>query len=423
MTDVPTNPPPRLWRSRLVPASFGAQPPVVRSLALIAFFVALGFGIVVPALPLFARQFGVGHEAAAAVISIFAVMRLVSVVGGGRVANRFGERNTLAAGILIVAVSSLLTGLAQSYPQLLVLRGVGGIGSAMFTVSASALLLRTVPNEGRAQANGVFIGGFLVGGISGPALGGLITGVNPRAPFFIYSATLVAAAYVGLRRLPELEQAGAVKASDVPTMSLAEAWSSRAYRAAVITQLADNWAIVGVRSALLPLFVVEILHRRPYWTGIGFLLLALVNAGMLLPAGRWADTKGRKPVMFAGLTICALGFAILALSPSLPGFLGSMLVLGFGSGMLDVAPSAVVGDLANGRRAGTPVAVNQMAGDLGSITGPLVAGRLADHVGYTSAFTMSAVVLAAASGFVAVMPETRRASSPDVVADQEPGVP
>ena len=420
-----------MWRTRLVPESFRAQPPVVRSLALIAFFVALGFGIVAPALPLFARQFGVGRQAAAAVISIFAVMRLISVLGGGRLANRFGERRVLATGILIVAVSSFLTGLAQSYAQLLILRGAGGVGSAMFTVSASALLLRTVPGAKRAQANGVFIGGFLVGGISGPALGGLITGISPRAPFFIYALTLVAAATVGLRRLPQLEHADAAVAADVPTMSLREAWGNGAYRAAVFTQLADNWAIVGVRSALLPLFVVEVLHRRPYWTGLGFLLLALVNAAMLLPAGQWADTRGRKPVMFAGLTICASGFALLASWESLPGFLLSMLVLGFGSGLLDVAPSAIVGDLADGRRAGTPVAVNQMAGDLGSITGPLVAGRLADHVGYGSAFVMSAIVLGTASGFVAVMPETRRdgADSADAIADTPnapevtPGVP
>lgn len=419
-----------MWRTRLVPESFRTQPPVVRSLALIAFFVALGFGIVAPALPLFARQFGVGRQAAAAVISIFAVMRLVSVLPGGRLANRFGERRILATGILMVAVSSLLTGFAQSYVQLIILRGAGGVGSAMFTVSASALLLRTVPSAKRAQANGVFIGGFLVGGISGPALGGVITGISPRAPFFIYAATLVAAASVGLRRLPQLEQRSESETAvvaDTPTMSLREAWRSAAYRAAVITQLADNWAIVGVRSALLPLFVVEVLHRRPYWTGLGFLLLALINAAMLLPAGHWADTRGRKPVMFLGLTICGSGFALIAVWESLPGFLLAMAILGFGSGMLDVAPSAIVGDLADGRRAGTPVAVNQMAGDVGSITGPLVGGRLADHVGYTAAFTMSAIVLGIASGFVVVMPETRRDSEvsadPSPLPDAAPGVP
>ena len=98
--------------------------------------VAVGFGVVAPAIPVYAREFGVGRTAAGAVISAFAFMRLVSALGSGRLVNRIGERLVLATGIGIVAVSSALAGLAQSYVQLLLLRGVGGIGSAMFTVSA-----------------------------------------------------------------------------------------------------------------------------------------------------------------------------------------------------------------------------------------------------------------------------------------------
>lgn len=398
---------PRTWRSRLVPAGFSAQPPAVRSLSLIAFFVALGFGIVAPSLPLFAKDFGVGRQAASAVISIFAIMRLVSVLGGGKLANRFGERRVLAIGILIVALSSLLCGFAQNYTQLFILRGAGGIGSAMFSVSASALLIRTVAPENRGQAQGIFIGGFLIGGISGPAVGGIVTGISLRAPFFFYAATLVAAAYVGLSRLPRLEHAEAAAAVDTPSMSLKEAWRHSGYRAAVITQLADNWALMGVRSALLPLFVVEALHRKPYWTGVGFLIVALINAALLLPAGRWSDTNGRKPPMVLGTLLCAAGFALLAADENLVGYLLSMVLVGFGSGLLDVSPGAVTGDISGGRKAGTPVAVMQMAGDLGSIAGPFIAGTLADSYGFGAAFWLSVAILLVAAAFSSVMKETR----------------
>lgn len=408
MSDAPHEPMvPRTWRSRFVPASFAAQPQAVRSLSLIAFFVALGFGIVAPALPLFAREFGVGRQAAAAVISIFAIMRLVSVLGGGKLANRFGERRILSLGILIVAASSMLCGFSQSYLQLFILRGLGGIGSAMFSVSASALLIRTVAPEGRGQAQGIFIGGFLIGGISGPAVGGIVTGISSRAPFFVYAATLIAAAWVGLSKLPRLEQAEAIAAAQGESMSLREAWTHSGYRAAVVAQLADNWAIMGVRSALLPLFVVEGLHRRPYWTGIGFLIVALINAALLLPAGRWSDTKGRKPPMLLGLGLCSAGFALLALEQNLAGYLIAMVLVGLGSGMLDVSPGAVTGDISQGRKAGTPVAVMQMAGDVGSVTGPFIAGRLADQYGYGPAFAVSAGVLFLAGAFASLMKETR----------------
>src|ERR1700729_3787640 len=71
----------------------------------VAFFVALGFGIVAPALPVFARDFGVGRAAAGAVISAFAVMRIGFALPAGRLVDRLGERLVLATGIGIVAVS------------------------------------------------------------------------------------------------------------------------------------------------------------------------------------------------------------------------------------------------------------------------------------------------------------------------------
>src|SRR4029079_19444298 len=104
--------------------------------------VALGFGLVAPALPLFAREFGVGKLAAGAVVSAFAFMRLAMAPFVGRLVNAFGERVMLATGIGVVAVSSLLAGFAQSYWQLLVLRGAGGIRSVHITGTWGA---RAVP--------------------------------------------------------------------------------------------------------------------------------------------------------------------------------------------------------------------------------------------------------------------------------------
>ncbi len=115
-------------------------------LAAVAFSVALGFGIVAPVIPIFAKEFGVGETAAGLVISAFAFMRLCFSPAGGALVNKFGERVIMATGIGIVAVSSLLTGLAQTYEQMLILRAVGGVGSVMFSVSAHSLLLRAVPH-------------------------------------------------------------------------------------------------------------------------------------------------------------------------------------------------------------------------------------------------------------------------------------
>src|SRR3954471_16495372 len=196
--------------------------------------VALGFGLVAPALPLFAREFGVGRAAAGAVVSAFALMRLVMAPFVGRLVNALGERVLLAAGIGVVAVSSVLAGLAQSYWQLLVLRGAGGVGSIMFSVSAASLLVRVTPSHLRGRAVGLWSGGFLLGGIAGPGLGGVITSVSIRLPFFLYAGTLTVAGSVALVALRSTPLADKTDASGVARTTLGTAFRMPAYRAALM---------------------------------------------------------------------------------------------------------------------------------------------------------------------------------------------
>jgi MFS family permease len=378
-------------------------------LVVVAFFVALGFGIVAPALPLFARSFGVGKAAAAAVISAFAFLRIVGAFPAGRLIDRVGERLVLGTGIGIVAVSSLLAGLAQSYWQLLVLRGAGGIGSAMFSISAMSLLVRMVGRERRARAVGLWQGGFLLGGIAGPGLGGVVTGVSQRLPFFLYAGTLAVAGAVALVALRATPLGDRADAAGGPRTTLPAALRDPAYRAALVTVFADAWASMGVRAALIPLYVQEALHRGPVWTGVGFWCVAGVNGLVLLPAGQFADRVGRRPVLVAGCALSMSSFVLLALTTSLPTYLVAMGALGFGSGLLDVAPGAVVGDVVVGR--GGPVfAAYSMSGDVANVVGPVATGALAE-ASYGDAFALTAGILAFATLSGVVMPETKDAST------------
>lgn len=387
---------------------FRDLPREVAILAAVSFTVALGFGIVAPAIPAFARQFGVSVAAAASVISVFALMRVVGALPAGRMVDRFGEPGVMAAGIAVVAVSSVLAGFSRSFVQLMVLRGSGGLGSAMFSVSAQALLLGSVPSGQRGRASGLYSGGFLLGGISGPALGGLATAWSLRAPFFIYGGLLIVPAIIAavvLHHGPHRPAAVGQKSAR-SLAGLARALRSRAYRAAASANLADGFAALGVRGAIVPLFVRDILHRSAVWTGIGFLIFAALNGAALLPGGRLADTLGRRPVIIAGCTISAGGMAMLALWPGLWVYLAAVAVSGLGSGLLDVAPSAMIGDILD-RGGGTLVAFYQMAGDVGTVVGPVAAGLFVDTASYAAAFTLAAAVLGVAAVLGFFSPETR----------------
>jgi MFS family permease len=392
---------------------FAGLPREAAILSAVSFTVALGYGIVAPCIPAFARQFGVSVAAAATVISAFALMRVAFALPAGRLVDRLGSRRVMAIGITVVAVSSMLAGLSQSFVQLLVLRGVGGLGSAMFSVSAQALLLASVPGDQRGRASGLYTGGFLLGGITGPALGGVIAAWSLRAPFFLYGALLVVPAVIATVALGSVARQGAPQATATARESLtvlAGALRSRAYQAAAAVNLADGFAIIGIRGAIIPLFVRDSLHRSATWTGIGFLVFAALNGAALLPAGRVADTLGRRPVMVAGCAISAAGLLLLAVLPGgLWAYLGALAVAGAGSGLLDVAPSAMLGDLlsAQARQGGILVAFFQMAGDAGTVTGPVVAGYLVDSASYPAAFGLAGGVLVAAALLAVLAPEIR----------------
>lgn len=398
------------------------MPPDVGVLAAIAFCVALGFGIVVPALPVYATEFGVTAFLAAAVISVFALMRLISAPVAGGLVNRVGERVVLASGLMIVAVSSFLAGLAQDYVQLLVLRGIGGTGSAMFTVSAMALLLRTTGPNQRGRAASAFQAGFLLGGITGPVVGGLVVGISIRAPFFVYAGTLAMATVVALLFLkkpepkPDVTQAADPEAlapvADEAPASIRRALRSGAYRAALAANFVNGLVTFGIRTSLVPLFVVEALLRDPSLAAIGFAFAAVTQAISLLPAGRMTDQRGRRPALIIGMATTLVGVTMLTITTEPFLFVAAMAVMGIGTAFLGSTPPAIVGDIMGSAKGGSVVAAFQMIADVGAIAGPLMAGFLADRLGYHWAFGSAVAVVVIALVMALVMPETRKAEEP-----------
>lgn len=403
-------------------------PREVAILTAVAFAVALGFGILIPVLPVFARTFDVSALEASAVISVFALVRFVTSPLAGGLVDRFGERTTMTSGLLIVAVSSFAAGFSQTYPQLLLLRGVGGLGSSMFTVSAMALLLRVVATEQRGRAAGAFQGGFIIGGVAGPAVGGLVVAWSIRAPFFVYAAALLLAAAISLiflsgTRLQEREHE--VAAGDENKLEqLRTALRDRAYQAAITTNLVTGFVVFGLRSSAVPLFVVEGLGETATIGGIGFLIAAGIQALLLLPAGRMADTVGRRRAMqwgtigtgigmvvLTGADIAANGWGTPAVAATALFFI-AMAVQGAAGAFLGSAPSAVVGDVMGGRRGGIVVATFQMMADLGAIVGPLLAGLIIDAADFDWAFGLGVLFSMLAVVFVLRMPETLRRERP-----------
>jgi DHA1 family tetracycline resistance protein-like MFS transporter len=393
---------------RAVRMRFGpGLPRGIHVLAAAAFVIAIGYGLVAPALPAFARSFDVGLTAASAVVSAFALFRLGFAPVSGRLVGRIGELRTYLIGLGIVAASTGACAFAARYWQLLLFRSLGGIGSTMFTVASVSMLVRLAPPTMRGRASGLWATGFLLGNVTGPLVGGGLVVFGLRAPFVVYAGMLlVAMALTGLL-LRGREEFSTAAGEQAPLLTVRTALGHPAYRAALSAAFANGWAVFGVRVALVPLFVVEALGRTESWAGIALAVFAAGNAVTLVTAGRLADRRGRRPPILAGLAVSAAATAVLGLVPTLPLFLAVSLVAGLGSGLVNPPVNAAVADVVGSQaRGGKVLAGFQMAADVCAIVGPLVAGAVAQVAGFGAAFGLTGLVGALALVLWLRAPET-----------------
>ena len=367
-----------------------------------------------PAIPVFAKSFGVNNAAIGLMVSAFAITRFASGLISGVLVDKFGERAVFSTGVFMVSLFTFLAGVAQNYEQLLFFRGAGGLGSSMFSVAASSVILRSVGDDQRGQVQSVYQGSFIVGGMAGPAIGGLLSVISLRAPFFVYSVLLFCSGVVALFFLKGDSIGAKVKDSKAESATtIREAFAMPAYRIALVLAFIGTWVFFGMRASILPVFVTEELNSTTAVVGYGFALSAIVQGAILLKAGRFSDEKGRRAASIIGANIVFVGVLILTFAVNTWMFLLSMIFLGFGGAFLSTTPASMVGDVMKGK-GGKVIAIFQMAGDAGMIFGPIIIGWISDVYSYRTAFGFSAAIFAIALVLVYKIPETRNVEGPQV---------
>jgi MFS family permease len=393
---------------------FKDLPREVSILVAASFFVAVGFGIVLPAIPVFAKSFGVNNAAIGLMVSAFAITRFASGLISGTLVDKFGERAVFSSGVFMVALFTFLAGLSQSYEQLLFFRAAGGLGSSMFSVAAGSVIMRSVDDANRGRAQSVYQGSFLLGGIAGPAIGGLLSVISLRAPFFVYSGMLICSGTVAhffLKgdKIGKVDKS--VDTSDHTTVR--EALAMKPYRIALVLSFIGAWVFFGLRASILPIFVTEELNSTTAVVGYGLALSAVIQGLILLKAGRYSDEKGRRAASIIGAQVVLLGVLLLTFSVNVWMYLVAMAILGFGGAFISITPASIVGDVIKGK-GGKVIAIFQMAGDAGMMVGPIIIGAVSDLFSYRAAFGMSAAIFVIALVLVYQIPETRNVEEPQV---------
>ena len=376
-------------------------PREVQVLTIASFFVAVGFGVIVPAIPIFARTFGVSNAAIGLIVSSFAIVRMSSGLVAGRLVDRFGERLVYSSGISFVSLSIFAAALAQNYWQLLIFRAVGGIGSMMFSVAAGSVIYHSVDDDRRARANSLYNGSFVIGGISGPAIGGLLIAISPRAPLMIYGITLAcsgATAYFFLRGKYIDNKDAHMESAEVRTIT--QSLKISPYRIALVIAFINGFISVGLRNTTLTLFMTEEVGAAPSAIGLGFTISALATGLFLLRAGKLSDLEGRKKSAVIGYVITTVALLLFVQMGSISVFYIAMAVFGAGGAFTGTISGSLVGDILTGK-GGRVIAFSQMMGDAGAVVGPIAFGLIADHYGFSTSFVAAVIINAIA--FIAAL--------------------
>jgi MFS family permease len=400
------------------------------------FVIVLDVTIVAIALPAMQADLGFSTTALGWVITAYTLVFGGCLLVAGRLADRIGRRRTFAAGLALFAAASLACGLAPSGPFLLAARAVQGVGAALVSPAALALVTSARP-EGRARARalGWWTAAAAGGGASGWVLGGVLSGLLDWRWVFLVNVPLCAAAAALAPRVlaewrdpraPRLDVAGAILATTglaslVLAFTLIESQGPLArptlaafaaavgllaafarveasvshplLERAVVTRcgvLGPN-AVAAVLTAatgppilLCTLHAQQILGLAPATAGLLFAPVNLAVIGGSLAGPRVVAAIGERAAMAGGLLAVATGaLALHAVSPTAPALtslLGGFLVLGAGLGVASVASTARGTDAVGGDDQGLASALLATSAQLGTALGlaiilPIAAAR------------------------------------------------
>jgi len=399
------------------------RPPLPPGFGIIWTTVALdlvGFGIVLPVLPLYARRYHASAATAGALVAAFSLAQLLASPLWGRVSDRVGRKPVLIVSLVGTALGSLFTGLATGLVLLFVGRLVDGASGASVSVAQASVADFARPDE-RARLFGLLGAAFGLGFVLGPALGGLLAPISPRLPFF--AAALVAGvnALVAVRRLPETKRAPgrpavpnpreAVAAADgpVPPPPSGPAARPAAWRQPpVLLLIGVSFLSLVAFSAFegtFSLFSEERLGLRESSAYFVFfiigVLIVLVEIGLVHPVVRRVGERG---ALQAGLVLNAAGLAVLPAVHSRWWLAPSLILLTAGEGLITPTLASTVAGQVEPRERGEVLGVQQSAGGLARVIGPSLGGVAFGAFGAGMPYAAGAVVVAVAAGGLALAP-------------------
>jgi multidrug resistance protein len=390
-----------------------AENQILMWVCLVIFVNQLGFGIIVPVTPIYARTFGVSEAAIGLVVAIYGLGRFLFSVPVGQAADRFGRKRTIFVGTILTCVGSLLCGLAGDFTQLLIFRFIAGIGSTTVITGTQIVVADVATRENRGRMMSTYQGFFSFAVGVGPSVGGVVALLSgPRAPFFVFACLTLVAGAIALTQLPETGRSRSERAAAAPVPAgqpgvVRQLLTSVGFLAVSLVTFQAAFNRTGALFSVVPLMAVERLGLDAAAIGFALTIGNLCNMAVIAVSGFLVDRYGRKPVIVPSCLMSAMAFAGFAYALGYPTFVLSAVLWGVGTALGGSASAAYAADQAPPGGNGVTMGIYRMLSDAGYVIGPALLGLIAEQRGAEAALlTSAAIAIAAMLPFALLAPET-----------------
>jgi MFS family permease len=372
-------------------------------LFLTVFIDLIGFGMVIPFLSFYAREYGASGIAVGAVVGIYSIMQFFFAPVWGRLSDRVGRRPILLISLTSSFTGYLLFAFTRSLTVLFASRVIAGIGGANIGTAQAYIADSTSP-ENRAKGMGLIGAAFGLGFILGPPMSGILSSVGTRhglpgnlLPGLVAAGLSFTAFLIALGVLAESKPATLVPRSGLPPQFDRRLWSEIAHHK-LLTALMS-----GLFLTLLAVAGMEIgvtLHGRDRFDfeqidmAYLFLFMGVIVAGIqggLI--GRLVNRIGEKGVIIVGAASFTLGFALVPSIWRVPLLYVVAFFIAIGQGLCYPALTALISKASPENERGGLLGLATSVGSLARFLGPILSGFLYDFAEAAGAFYGGAVLM------------------------------
>ena len=289
-----------------------------------AFILALGYSIATPAIPVFAKSFDTGFGVASLVIVVHALGGLIAAVPTGFLVDHLGRRPMLFAGPMLMAASSCLTAVAQSFPELLCYRFLGGAAMEMWRQARLAMIADVSKSRQRGRQMSGMVGTEGAGRLLGPAVGGILATWSIRMPFIAHGTLAFLAivpSFFLVRESAPIENKRSTKNKEdqINTRALLAMMLEAKYLGFLSAQFFASMTRGVLWGGTLLLYAAFAYGAGPQLLGGLATTTSIVGIPITLSCGYLMDRFGRKTTMIPGFVSIALGLMFLASGAVFPG--------------------------------------------------------------------------------------------------------